>query len=363
MTVRPILLASLARRAGQGLTAADRLARHPAVRGRVTAIEIPPFGKISLTCTTVTEPRPPDDGDVVWALSRPGDERLGFLMIDGWTALRIVAGTLGLPLARSVRALGAAERGIATATIAGILRSAGTRVSVMLGSKAWNGTGLARLVIAADPGNSVGRVQLDIHPDWLADPGDSAWLADATALGLEIPLRIVLARTTLTAADWSRARAGDAVVFDDHDGRARVQQGPAWLICGRFAAQVLLGAEGMATLITEFQPLRATGSTSDLESANTANKETEAMLVGESPPDPSLTMLAAAPIEVVAEIGRIVMRADEITALRPGSVLTLGSRRLDTVELTVGDRVWALGDLVDVDGQLGVRLTSVAWAP
>ena len=363
MTVRPILLESVARSAGQGLTAADRLARHPAVRGRVAAIEIPPFGKISLTCTAVTEPVPPDDGDVVWALSRPGDVRVGFLIVDGWTALRIVAGTLGLPLARSVRALGAAERGIATAAIAGVLCSAGTRISVMLGLKAWNSTGLARLVIAADPGNAVGRVLLDIHPDWQADPGDSAWLAAATALGLQIPLSIVLARTTLTAADWSRARVGDAVVFDDHDGRAHVQEGPAWLICGRFGAQILLGSEGMATLVTEFQPLRATVSPSGLESANTANKEREAMLAEESSRDPALTMLAAAPIEIVAEIGRIVMRADEITALRPGSVLTLGSRRLDTVELRVGDRVWARGDLVDVEGQLGVRLTSVAQAP
>ena len=73
----------------------------------------------------------------------------------------------------------------------------------------------------------------------------------------------------------------------------------------------------------------------------------------------SVTVLAGAPIEVVAQIGHIVLRADEVMALQPGSVLTVGSLRPTTVELLVGDRVWARGELVDVEGQLGVRLTAL----
>jgi flagellar motor switch/type III secretory pathway protein FliN len=77
----------------------------------------------------------------------------------------------------------------------------------------------------------------------------------------------------------------------------------------------------------------------------------------------ALTMLAAAPIEVVAEIGRIVMRADEVAALRAGSILELGPLNPQTVELRVGGRGWARGELVDVDGKLGVRLTAISPGP
>jgi type III secretion protein Q len=68
-------------------------------------------------------------------------------------------------------------------------------------------------------------------------------------------------------------------------------------------------------------------------------------------------LLAAAPIEVTAELGRLVLRGDEVLALGPGSVLTLGRQRRADVLLRVGDEVWAEGELVDVEGTLGVRVT------
>jgi type III secretion protein Q len=74
-------------------------------------------------------------------------------------------------------------------------------------------------------------------------------------------------------------------------------------------------------------------------------------------------LLAAAPVEVVAEVGRVVLRGDEALGLGRGSVLTLGGPRTAEVTLRVGDQLWAEGELVDVEGALGVRVTRVLRQP
>ena len=70
-------------------------------------------------------------------------------------------------------------------------------------------------------------------------------------------------------------------------------------------------------------------------------------------------VLASAPVEVVAELGRVTMRGDELLGLGAGAVLALGRGR-QNVSLCVAGEVWAEGEIVDVDGQLGVRVTRVA---
>jgi type III secretion system YscQ/HrcQ family protein len=361
MKVRPIELDRLPRAAPTSTAIADRLAAgNPAVLGKVVNLRMLPFGPVSLKCVDVVEPVEPDDGDVIWAISRPHDPRWGYLLVNQTTALRMVAGVLGVPPARGSRMLGAYERGIATASIAGALRATGSDIDVLLGPRAWRGHGLARLVIEMNHGGLPERMRVDAPSDWLLPTPDiDAWLAEATGRGLEISLRIDLARTTLPASDWSSARADDAVVFDaepslDNSGDWRAQ-----IACGLFAAEVLLAPDGSARMVTAFENRGTAIARSAVDIA--LRKEKEDMSADKSQ-TVSLTMLAAAPIEVVAEIGRIVMRADEVTALRPGSVLTLGTLRPNTVDLRVGDRSWAQGELVDVDGQLGVRLTALSAA-
>jgi type III secretion system YscQ/HrcQ family protein len=70
------------------------------------------------------------------------------------------------------------------------------------------------------------------------------------------------------------------------------------------------------------------------------------------------TLLADVPVEIVAELGRVCLRGDEIAALAPGAVLRLGRVGSAPVALRVGERLWAEGELVSVDGELGVRVTA-----
>jgi flagellar motor switch/type III secretory pathway protein FliN len=67
--------------------------------------------------------------------------------------------------------------------------------------------------------------------------------------------------------------------------------------------------------------------------------------------------LAAAPIEVTAELARLTLRGEELLGLAPGVVLTVGAERVRAVVLRAGGEIWAEGELVDVEGELGVRVT------
>lgn len=69
------------------------------------------------------------------------------------------------------------------------------------------------------------------------------------------------------------------------------------------------------------------------------------------------------PIEVVVSVGRARPMIAELVTLRRDSVLPLDSRIEDPVELYIGDRLIARGELQEMDddsGRLAVRLTEVA---
>jgi flagellar motor switch/type III secretory pathway protein FliN len=66
------------------------------------------------------------------------------------------------------------------------------------------------------------------------------------------------------------------------------------------------------------------------------------------------------PLVVRLELGALEMSAAEWAALRPGDVLTSGRRLEEPVVLRTGGREIARGELVDIEGELGVRITQVA---
>ncbi len=69
------------------------------------------------------------------------------------------------------------------------------------------------------------------------------------------------------------------------------------------------------------------------------------------------------PIEVLVSVGRARPMIADLVKLHRDSVLTLDTGISDPVELYVGDRLIARGELQEMDdgsGRLGVRLTEVA---
>jgi type III secretion system YscQ/HrcQ family protein len=82
--------------------------------------------------------------------------------------------------------------------------------------------------------------------------------------------------------------------------------------------------------------------------------EAEAM----TPDDTTATSEAVleAPLVVRVEVGAVTMTAREWAALRAGDVVALGKRIGEPVALRVGGAVVARGELVDIEGEIGVRI-------
>ena len=70
------------------------------------------------------------------------------------------------------------------------------------------------------------------------------------------------------------------------------------------------------------------------------------------------------PIEITISVGRARPQVRDLLRLAPDAILTLDRRVDDPVELYVGDRLIARGELTEMEGdqagQLAVRLTEVA---
>lgn len=73
----------------------------------------------------------------------------------------------------------------------------------------------------------------------------------------------------------------------------------------------------------------------------------------------SPTSPADIPVTLVVELGRVNIPLHRLAELKPGEVLELGRQPRDPVDLTSGGRLVARGELVQVDTELGVRVTHV----
>jgi type III secretion system YscQ/HrcQ family protein len=70
-------------------------------------------------------------------------------------------------------------------------------------------------------------------------------------------------------------------------------------------------------------------------------------------------LLRELPVEIVCEIGRVTMSGRELIELVPGAVIPLARPLSGPIDLTVAGRLVARGELVDVEGDLGVRISEV----
>lgn len=73
----------------------------------------------------------------------------------------------------------------------------------------------------------------------------------------------------------------------------------------------------------------------------------------------TLATVGDAPIELSIEVARFAMTLDELARLRPGEVLASGQALGEKVTLRAGDRAIARGELVQVDGEIGIRITAL----
>jgi type III secretion system YscQ/HrcQ family protein len=361
--VEPRDLPRVRARDAAALTRAARV-----VAGLPARLEAPlgELGSVALMCEGVDALAPTvageSAGDVVLGLSRGAGA--GRLVLDGALARRVIALALGgevrpgAPLAR----LGLGERGVVAGVVASVLHGLGAPFSVALiapSAAPLASEGGVAFALAVTVGAARGWARLEVPSRWLA-------AGPAPELGaLEVEARVELARTRLSAGELADVAPGDAIVFDGEPSGRRTAGAArsVRVVVGAHAARARLSDDGRVTLEDALRPATSPGGGRSGLVEGQARQEVIMERRDEGDGEKTrivdaAAVLAAAPIEVVAELGRFVLRGEEIAGLGPGAVLTLGRAGASPVALRVGDEIWAEGELVDVDGELGVRVTT-----
>ncbi|MDX2021329.1 MAG: FliM/FliN family flagellar motor switch protein [Deltaproteobacteria bacterium] len=307
-----------------------------------------------------------------FALWRGG--RHGRLDVDARFAVAVAGHLLGTPSNLPMsRMLSPGERGAIGALVAVVLDHAG-----------------APLAVAVDPPDAVPlrldlQVELDLiyspqgptpgspHAGWARlflpwswfDTGATLW---SNLSRVPFPVAVELARTQIDRASFATLEPGDALVFD---GIAMPTAWPreARLVVGAFAAPASL-EPSVLRLTGPFAPVDVTiephttltTAVPAWKAGSSMSSTVEMSSVGSAPaqdaPSASLAQaLATTPVEVVAEIGRLVLTGAELAGLEQGEVFTLGTAAKGTITLSVAGRPVAKGALVNVDGTFGVRVT------
>ena len=76
-------------------------------------------------------------------------------------------------------------------------------------------------------------------------------------------------------------------------------------------------------------------------------------------PTPTNAGPADVPVTLVVELGRVNLALSRLADLKPGDVVELGRHSREPVELTSNGKLVARGELVQIDTELGVRVTNV----
>lgn len=289
------------------------------------------------------EGRPTEGSEDFWV--EMGGE-LGQLSLDTAFAAQVVAAVCGRGAPSTIRPLGQAERGVLAAFLLSVLRGAAdVRLALRPSFSVRCGQTLAvGFCILSTALGLQGRGVLRASSSWFshAKLPDCACVRASSVL---LPVTIELARTNLPALGCEAVQPSDGIVFEGYPAASRDGDWPVLLRVGELSARATLRGDGTVRMDTAFFDER--------EERRMPADDRETLV------DVSDRILAATPVSIVAELGCVVVRGDELAGLVPGAVLALGRSRTDSIDLRIEGRLWARGELVRAGDELAVRITQI----
>ncbi|MBN8617110.1 MAG: type III secretion system cytoplasmic ring protein SctQ, partial [Deltaproteobacteria bacterium] len=185
--------------------------------------------------------------------------------------------------------------------------------------------------------------------------GSTARAIPASIGDVGVALGIRVGRARLSAGEVRSLGVGDVLLPDElaaerHEGAPRWSEARLVGRGGGVVVRLSRGDEGWRVEGVE----RASVVRSATIVEETMSEDAQAVRTDE------LSEVAEVPVELAIELGRIELRVRELAALVPGRVISARLPVGREVTLRAGDRVVAEGELVDIDGELGVRITRVA---
>lgn len=178
---------------------------------------------------------------------------------------------------------------------------------------------------------------------------------------IELRFALTVARARLTRKELRGLRVGDVVIVDEASWRRGARSFRAQLKA-RGAKRWRSWCTAVSDALEEVRQLTLEEFHLDPAPSPTIGSAIfgraharNAMATNESS-DTLLDAFGDAPIDLSVEIAELRMPLEEVAALRVGSVIRTGKAIDDRVSLCVGERAIAEGELVDIDGEVGVRV-------
>ena len=271
------------------------------------------------------------------------------LLLDPAIALLIVERIVGGDIEELVDApLSDLECGLLAHAVSRWLREGGSRfgVAAVLTSgaaltEALGARDALRWPLALRIGAARGNAALLIAEDAPAE--DAPATLPACLASAPIDLAITAGRAELDARTVASLEPGDVVVPDSCSLRVEngVLSGRVRLESGRSAWVSMLTGDALEMIHGE---LCAPSSAAEVS-------------VKSAEDDALLERMGGTKVTLVVELARLTLPLAQLAALAPGEVLRVNTPIGEPVALRAGDQVIAEGELVDVEGELGVRIT------
>ena len=179
----------------------------------------------------------------------------------------------------------------------------------------------------------------------------------------QVTLRLTAAHLELSPDDIANIEGGDIILLENHglQKSAAGIEGTVFVTLGfgkngGFKGRLRIDGEQVklevVEIVTQEQPLEASmpeDHDNDEDTGADNLPETEGLL-------------RDVDASIAVELGRLRMNAAQVVRLRSGQVLRLARGPLDPVDLVVNGKLFARGELVEIDGEMGVRLIQVTGA-
>jgi flagellar motor switch protein FliM len=186
-------------------------------------------------------------------------------------------------------------------------------------------------------------------------------------------LRTEIGYAEISSQDLSGLRVKDVVLVDSfstrpdrgENGTARLRLGLGRVGCLNaevFLENGLYQARITELLLGEPSFQRSGPSESDEAAAEELNNREQNNLESGAVDDrmDAGDLLGDIPLQISVELARVPVTADQVVAMRVGHVIELNKAPGEPVDLSVNGKVVARGELVEVEGHLGVRILSLA---
>lgn len=265
----------------------------------------------------------------------------------------------GEAFGQSIFPLDDLSRGVLAYTIARLLHSVGSDFllrSIVTKSKGirglWGNGGTGLWPIQVKLGSYCGTVRIWFSPDSIRSDTPSELSIDSTILNailrIQLTLVAIAGYALVSTRDIELLEPEDVVLLDKSSLYRKHSQ---WL---GIADLILLGGRRtiwqcciyhhhlrIESQICNKEPIMGKGETRVLH-----NPEELVQIAGDIP------------IEVTVELARFTLPLEELSSLRLGQILSTGQPLGDRVTLRTGGQAFACGELIDIDGDVGVRILS-----